>query len=565
LTGKDEEGTHTRLREHLRVLIDPKISEHRGRIVKNTGDGMLVEFGSVVECLRCAIEIQRGMNERNIKEPQENRIEFRIGINVGDVILDGGDIFGDGVNVAARLEGIAEPGGICISDDTHRQVRDKIDIAFEDAGEQQFKNIARPVRVHRVRLDTAAAMPRPVLALPDKPSIAVLPFQNMSGDPEQEYFAEGLVEDIITALSGMRWLFVIARNSSFTYKGRAVDVKQVGRELGVRYVLEGSVRKGANRVRITGQLVDALTGAHLWAKYYDRELTDIFAVQDEITEQVVVAIEPHLYAAEGARAKRKPPESLDAWECVIRSLSLIDSRAKADIVAARKLLQKAIVLDPGYARAYSLLAFATTLGVASAWERKLKSALALASDAAYKALFLDIDDPWAHVALGYVLVWSRRPGEAIVELEKALALNPNFAIGHYLLAIALCYLGRGEEALAHSDNAVRLSPRDLWAGGSAGISNQVHSLACWAAGRYCDGIEFARKAIIESPNLTPAYRLLVMNCALAGEIEEARAALQSLKRLVPEFSQKWIEEVSPWVRDEDRQRHIEAFRLAGLE
>src|SRR5205823_3742997 len=274
LTGLDEEGTHVQLKNHLRSLVDPKVAEHRGRVVKNTGDGMLAEFGSVVDAVRCALDVQHGMLERNTGVPQDKRIEFRIGVNVGDIILDGGDIFGDGVNVAARLEGIAEPGGICISDDAHRQLRGKLDVACEDAGERRLKNIPWPVRIYRVRVEYAPAA-RSALELPDKPSIAALPFQNLSGDPEQEYFADGIVEDITAALSRIRWLFVIARNSSFTYKGRTVDVKQIGRELGVRYVLEGSLRKAANRVRITGQLIDATTSAHLWADRFEGTLNDI--------------------------------------------------------------------------------------------------------------------------------------------------------------------------------------------------------------------------------------------------------------------------------------------------
>ena len=306
LTGIDEEGTHVQLKEHLRVLVDPKISEHRGHVVKNTGDGMLAEFSSVVDAMRCAVEVQRGMSERNTGVPQEKRIEFRIGINVGDVIIDSGDIFGDGVNVAARLEGFAEPGGICVSGRVKEYAQGQVDLAFEDAGEQQLKNIVRPVRVYRVRLNGTTAKPAP--PLPDKPSIAVLPFNNMSGDPEQEYFADGTVEEIITALSHFKALFVIARNSSFTYKGRAVDVKQVGRELGVRYVLEGSVRKAANQVRITGQLVDTATGAHLWADRIDGGLGDIFDLQDRVTESIVGAIAPAMEKAEIERAKRKPTE-----------------------------------------------------------------------------------------------------------------------------------------------------------------------------------------------------------------------------------------------------------------
>src|SRR5262245_32897699 len=320
--GGDEEGTLSRLKALRKTLVDPKIAEHRGRIVKTTGDGMLIEFASAVDAVRCAVEVQRRMVEQNADLPHDNRIEFRIGIHVGDIIITDNDIFGDGVNIAARLEGIAEPGGICISDDAQRQIRGKVDIAFEDMGPQDLKNIAEPMRAWRLQMaqrpsiapNGPPAKKVQPLALPDTPSIAVLPFQNMSGDPEQEYFVDGIVEDITTALSRIKWLFVIARNSSFTYKGRAVDIKQIGRELGVRYVLEGSVRKASTRVRITGQLIEAATGAHLWAQRYDRDLADIFAVQDEITESVAVAIGPALAAAERQRAIRKPPDSLDAWE-----------------------------------------------------------------------------------------------------------------------------------------------------------------------------------------------------------------------------------------------------------
>jgi len=402
----------------------------------------------------------------------------------------------------------------------------------------------------------------PLSALPDKPSIAVLSFTNMSGDPEQDYFADGMAEDITTALSKVRWFLVVSRNSSFAYRGKPIDIKEVARELRVRYVLEGSVRKAGPRARVTAQLIDA-SGHHVWAERYDRDLADIFAVQDEITDQVVAALEPKLYAAEGIRTKRKPPESFDAWECVVRALALLNSRARVDVEAAREFLRKAITLDPGYAQAHSLLSFATTLGVHMGWEPR-ESALPLASDAAQKALFLDTDDPWAHVALGYVLAWSARAGDAIGEYQKALAINPNFAIAHWLLALALCYLGKGEEALAHGEQAERLSPRDLLARGNAGVSNNVRAIACFIAGRYREGVSFARKAIIESPNLIPAYRALVVNCALAGDIDEAKLALQALQRIVPDLSLKSIHGVMPYVRDDDRNRYLEGFRLAGL-
>ena len=314
LMGIDEEGTHQALRAHLDEFIEPKIAQHRGRIIKNMGDGFLAEFTSVIDAVRCATEIQQGMAARNTQVPDEKRIDFRMGIHQGDIIIDGDDIFGDGVNLAARLEGLAQPGGICVSARVQEDARGKLALAFDDMGEQQLKNIERPIRVYRILLERERAKSGPPLALPDRPSIAVLPFPNMSGDPEQDYFADGIVEEIITALSRFRQLFVIARNSSFAYKGRAVDVKQVGRELGVRYVLEGSVRKAANRVRITAQLIDALTGAHLWADRFEGAPDDIFDLQDQVTGRVVGAITPKLEEVEFNRTKYKPTDSLDAYD-----------------------------------------------------------------------------------------------------------------------------------------------------------------------------------------------------------------------------------------------------------
>src|SRR6476620_7031239 len=355
LMGVDEEGTLATLKAYQSELVYPKIAEHRGRIVKTTGDGALIEFVSAVDAVRCAIDIQRAIAERNVDVSNNRRIEFRIGINIGDVIADdGGDIFGDGVNVAARLESISEPGGICVSSQVQENARGSIDIAFEDLGQQQLKNITQPVRVYRVKLDTTGAPEAQRPTVPNKPSIAVLPFQNMSGDPEQEYFADGVVEEIITAMSRMRWLFVIARNSSFTYKGRAVDVKQVGRALGVRYVLEGSVRRAANRVRITGQLIDASTGAHLWADRFEGDLEDIFSLQDQVTISVVGAIAPKLEQAEIERAKRKPTESLDAYDYFLRGLAKFYQYGnQLATTEALRLFNSAIELDPDFSLAYS--------------------------------------------------------------------------------------------------------------------------------------------------------------------------------------------------------------------
>jgi adenylate cyclase len=348
LMGLDEAGTLARLRTHRRELFDPEIAEHKGRIVKTTGDGILIEFPSVVEAVSCAVAVQQGMAERNVSIQEDQRIVFRVGVNLGDIIVEGDDIHGDGVNVAARLEGIAEPGGICVSGIVHDQVRDKLDLAFDDLGDQELKNIARPLRVYSVRLgtvetvpDDSSVKPTPTLALPDKPSIAVLPFQNMSGDPEQEYFADGMVEEIITALSRIRWLFVIARNSTFTYKGQSPDVKQVGRELGVRYVLKGSVRKGGDRVRITGQLIDAVTGTHLWADRFDGSLEDVFDLQDKVASSVAGVIEPTLQVAETARSVGRATNDLTAYDLYLRAYAMVFSSG-ARFADALILMEQAI-------------------------------------------------------------------------------------------------------------------------------------------------------------------------------------------------------------------------------
>ena len=374
LMGRDEAGTLARLRAHRRELIDPKIVEHKGRIVKTTGDGILIEFPSVVEAVACAVAVQRGMGERNARTAEDQRIVFRVGVNLGDVIVEADDIHGDGVNVAARLESVAAPGGISVSAIVHDQVRDRLDLAFDDMGEQSLKNIARPLRVYQVRL-AAAITPRitqtetaPMLTLPGKPSIAVLPFANMSGDTDQEYFADGMAEEITTALSRVRSFFVIARNSSFTYKGRAVDVREVGRELGVRYVVEGSVRREGNRIRITAQLIDAETGNHIWAERYDRDLADIFAVQDEITRAMVTALAPAISQAEQQRALQRPPDTLSAWEAYQRALSHWSKFD--DLSTAREFLQRAVALDPHFASAHAMLA-ARHLGEISLGARSL--------------------------------------------------------------------------------------------------------------------------------------------------------------------------------------------------
>jgi adenylate cyclase len=415
------------------------------------------------------------------------------------------------------------------------------------------------VRVYRVRFD-GATKSTPALPLPSKPSIAVLPFENMSRDPSEDYFADGVVEEITTALSRIRWLFVIARNSSFTYKGRAVDVKQIGRELGVRYALEGSVRKAANQVRVSAQLVDAVGGHHIWVERYDRELADVFALQDEITERVVSSVEPQLYAAEGIRVRRKQPDSLDAWECVVRALSCVNTRSQSDYMMALQLLERAIELDPAYAQAHALFAYVTGLEVLYGWKPR-EIALARAFDAAQNAVVLDSDDDWAHFALGFIYSVTRRAEEAVVQYEKALALNPNFAIAYTYLAAVLAYLGRDKEALEKIDASERLSPRGLF----QGVNNHCRALAHFSAGQYLDAISCARKAVLESPGIVTSHRMLVVNCALVGHIDEARAALEIVTRLQPDVSLRWIAEFVPFTRERERRNFIEGFRLAGLE
>src|SRR6266567_4370104 len=401
LTGLDEEGTHAQLQDHLRLLVDPKISEHRGRIVKNTGDGMLAEFSSVVDAVRCAVDVQCGMAERNADVPHEQRIEFRIGINVGDIMIDRGDIFGDGVNVAVRLEGLAEPGGICLSDDAQRQVRGKLELTSEDMGEQKLKNIAQPVRVYRVRPSRAAASSRPALPLPDKPSIAVLPFQNMSADPAQDYFSDGISEDIITELSRFRSLFVVARNSSFSLRGNVVNVTEVGRQLGVRYVVEGSVRKAGKRVRVTIQLLDAASGNHLWGERYDRELEDIFIVQDEITRTVVSTLPGRLEDAGRDLVKRKQTSNITAYDLVLLGNERWRRLTRKDLAEALGYFRSAVALVPNYARAHANIAWIHVCQVF------LETGDATSLDDGLRhiqtALDIDESDAWSHGVFAQLL------------------------------------------------------------------------------------------------------------------------------------------------------------------
>ncbi|MDP6705398.1 MAG: adenylate/guanylate cyclase domain-containing protein [Alphaproteobacteria bacterium] len=463
LIGCDEEGTLDALRRHRREVIDPLIEEHEGRIANTAGDSLLLEFPSAVEAVRCAIAVQEVVGARNREVESNRQIRFRIGVNVGDVVAEDGDLLGDGVNVAARLEGLADPGGICLSDDCYRQVTGKTGAVFEDAGTFEVKNIARPLQVwrwqgakstsHRVPEDTGSR------ALRDKPSIAVLPFANLSGDPEQEYFSDGITEDIITALSRIRQLFVMARNTSFTYKGQAVDVRTAARELGVRYVLEGSVRRAGSRVRITAQLIDGESGNHLWAERYDRDLEDIFTVQDAITEVVSGTLEPEITKAEFERQRHAPPESLDAWQLFQRGVYHFHRLTPEDDAAARQFLEAAIAQDPSFSPSYAMLARCLTRNANSELSEDVDSTYSAALMAARTAVSLDREDAHAHAALGFA---SRRSDLAasLRAFEDALSLNPNLASAHFGLSTSLLDAGRTDEAAEHVTIAMRLSPRD---------------------------------------------------------------------------------------------------------
>ena len=559
LMGVDEEGTLAALKRHRSELIDPKIAEHRGRIVKTTGDGMLVEFSSVVDAARSALDVQRAMPERNDGVPQALRIEFRIGIHVGDIIIDDNDIFGDGVNIAARLEGIAEPGGVCMSDDAYRQVRGKIEMVCDDMGSQALKNIAEPMRAWRVNLERGLpASQAPALALPEKPSIAVLPFQNMSGDAEQDYFVDGMVEDIITGLSRIKWLFVIARNSTFTYKGRAVDVKQVGRELGVRYVLEGSVRKAADRVRITGQLIDTATGAHVWAERYDRKYDDIFALQDEITLSVVGAIEPSLRLAEAERVKRKRSDNLDAYDLLLQAQPDVYSRDPARAPNALALLERALALDPAYALAHAYAAECHhSLFLRGGFRAESRTASIRHAEA---AITYGQDDALALAFAGFVVGMDKHDrAAAFAAFEASLAVSPSLAVTYILGSVILSFGGESERAIEWADRGLRLSPFDPWRSSAFVAVSAAH----FKLGRYEEAMTAGRKAVQSAPGFPLCYGVLAAALVRLGRPDEAKTTAARVVELQPGFRCGQFFSASGWAPALTASLS-EALREAGL-
>jgi len=559
LMGADEEGTHERLKALRRGLLDPKITEHRGRIVKTTGDGLLVEFASVVDAVRCAVAVQQAMPERNTGVGAESRIEFRIGINLGDVIVEGDDIYGDGVNIAARIEALADPGGVFVSNTVHDQVRDRLPFTFEDLDEQQVKNIARPVRVYRVRdTDKSASAPAPtVLPLPDKPSIAVLPFANISGDPEQEYFADGMVEEIITALSRVRWLFVIARNSSFTYKGHAVGVNQIGRELGVRYVLEGSVRKAGNRVRITAQLVEAESGAQLWADRFEGSLEDVFQLQDDVAVSVAGAIEPALQAAEARRSAKRPTRDLTAYDLFLRALAVGSSRSKAGITRALDFSEQAIGRDPHYGSALGYAASCRVVMDVNGWTEELGQNRRAAIGCAERALESAGDDPVTLVLAAHALAYFGENFDAVIGLvDRALAFNPSFARGWLMSARIRIWAGQLDLAIAHAGRAIRLSPRDR-----PGDHLFLVGLAHFLSRRFEDAMPKLIAAVQHLPNAPEYHRALASCYAHMGRLEEARSVIERLRTISPIV----VPELNQFRNAEHRELFLSGLRLAAGE
>lgn len=606
LMAADETGTLSRQKAHRKELIDPKITGYGGRVVKTTGDGVLVEFASVVDALRCAVTIQLAMSERETSVPEEIRIAYRIGINLGDIIFDDDDIYGDGVNVAARLEALAEPGGICVSRTVVDHVKGKVASDFEDQGERQVKNIPEPIHVYRVLMEPEAAgeskaeakrrawWQRPAagavavfavaaigimvwqpwapdvkptsiekMAPPirDKPSIAVLPFANMSGDPEQEYFADGISEDIITGLSGFDHFFVVSRNSSFTYKGVSVDVRDVARDLGVQYVLEGSVRKFDNRLRITAQLIDAIEDRHVWAERYDRELKDVFQVQDEITQSIVTSVAPEFFSAELRRAQRTEERNLEAWDAYMQGYWHQLRFTKDDNAAAQRLLRKAIDLDPRQANYHGLLAVTHLLAGLYGWSESRAASFRVALESAEHGLALDDQNSQALRSLGLVHFFSKNHDVALSYYERAVAASPNEAENWALLGSALGVAGEYDAALDRFETALHLSPRDVhipsW--------YNYMAVAAFVVGRDEEAAEWARKTVESNPQFLGGYRTLAASSGNLGRLTEAEAAREKLLELLPNVTIEQLRESLPYFKDpDDLERYLDGLRKAGL-
>jgi adenylate cyclase len=559
--AQDEVSTLRALKANV-DLMGGLIRQHAGRVVDAVGDNVLAEFRSAVDAVACAVNVQRQLEARNAELPTERRMLFRIGIDLGDLIVDGDQIAGDGVNVAARIQALADPGGVSISGKVFEQVEGKLPLAFADQGEQRVKNIPRPVRVFQVQLgisrETEGAAP-PELTVPGfagRHALAVLPFTNLSHDPEQEYFADGLAEDLITRLSALRLFPVIARNSSFVYKGGPVDVKAVSRALGVHYVVEGSVRKAGDRVRVSVQLIDATTGLHVWAERYDREINDVFALQDEISETIVTSLGPALSRAEIRRVRNRPPEKLDAWDRVQRGLWHLFQYTKTDIVEAQSWLNRAIELNPASSTAFSLLAFSHLFRIIYRWSESPAQSRVDALRAAEQAVALDGEDPTALTALGFVCAMTGQHERAIAVLERAIRLNPSSALAHWALGAALAPSGCPECAIPLIEKAIRLSPHDPW------MHEFLFNIAAahFLAERYEQAVAYAKRSLEAKADQPGVYRLLAASYGHLGRVEEAKAAFDNLLRLMPDFS---AADLGTFLPPAVAERYLGGLRKAG--
>ena len=565
LIGIDEEGTLATQRKNRSELIEPLLVEYNGRIANTAGDSFLFEFSSAVEAVRYSIAVQERMAGRNCDIPTDRRIEYRIGINVGDVIADGDDLLGDGVNIAARLENICEPGGIMVTDDAYRQVRDRLNVDWEDGGERDVKNIARPIKVWSWMMTSSPSLKKlkiksESLALPDKPSIAVLPFQNMSQDPEQEFFADGMAEDIITALSRYRSLFVIARNSTFAYKGQSPDLRDVARDLGVKFVLEGSIRKGGSMIRVTAQLIEGSTGNHIWAERYDRELDDIFSLQDEITQTIVAAIGPEIDQFERERAQRLPPDNLDAWESYQRALWHVYRFSKGDNTEAQLLFKQAAAHSPNFAPAHAGLAHALYFSFMHGYAEDRQAALTHAFEVARTAVAIDDRDADAHFALGRILYLRRMHEASLSEFDAAVTVNPSLAHAHLGYGTALGYLGRWESAIESLDRALRLSPHDpaIW------VFSAARALWLMGSGRIEDAAESATHATRQPTAEVTAYIVLAAALAHLGREEEGCGAFEDALSLKPDIDAAFVGQIFPFEDPANLEIILTGLRRSGL-
>ena len=565
LIGIDEEGTLAAQRSYRAELIEPLLIEYHGRIANTAGDSFLFEFSSAVEAVRYSIAVQEGMAERNLDMPTDRRIEYRIGINVGDVVADGDDLLGDGVNIAARLENICEPGGIMLADDAYRQVRDRLDVNWQDGGEREVKNIARPIRVWTWLTTARPSLNGPEndsksLALPDKPSIAVLPFQNMSQDPEQEFFGDGMAEDIITALSRYRSLFVIARNSTFAYKGQSPDLRDVAHDLGVKFVLEGSIRKAGSKIRVTAQLIEGNSGNHIWAERYDRELDDIFALQDEITGTIVAAIGPEIDQFERERAQRLPPDNLDAWESYQRALWHVYRFSKDDNGEAQRLFKQATTHSPNFAPAHAGLAHALYYSYMHGYADDRPAVLTHAFEAARAAVAIDDRDADAHFALGRILYLRRMHEASLSEFEAAVTVNPSLAHAHLGHGTALCLSGQWERAIESLDRALRLSPHDpvIW------VFSTARAMTLLVSGRIEDAAESAAHAARQPTAEVTAHIILAAVFAHLDREEEGRRAFADALSLKPDIDAAYVGQIFPFEEPANLEFILAGLRRAGL-